>query len=764
MDDPPIFPPGEGSDPSFRSNQNSEGNQNLLAGQVTGGVVINHLTINERIPAESAPPPLKIEQSFTRKEDNYRKVLLTRVKSDWVQGFEKSLYNSVLIELGLKERLDLVKRSSSGFTEFPETAGEILPKGSDAIKVFNQTEVGRTLLILGEPGSGKTITLLKLAEELIARTEKDSGQPIPVVFNLSSWAIKSQTIKEWLVQELSEKYLTDSTLGRTWIEKQSLILLLDGLDEVKAGRRGACVQALNQFMQTHGTTEVAICCRIRDYEALKDRLTLRSAICIQPLTSEHVNSYFEAAGSQLSALKQVWQKDRELQELAVSPLMLNIMSLAYQNCQPDAVATGGTIEDYRKRLFNTYIARMFQRRGNNLNQARSQQWLIWLAQRMNFASQTEFLIERLQPSWLPTKRQRIFYRLESGVVGGLSIILISELFESIIYGKSNKFNWDGALQFYLTYGVIMLFMMDIRPVETLKFSWQKVRDGLSIGLVTGVVFGIVSVIYAGLTDEIPSLISADEDNFDMSLFFGSFYGSILGVFFGLRGLKVWQKVKQNQDNMNTIKKALIIRVIEIVFFAIVGMISGYHIINWLIITFVSMGKMDINKLYSIINFIAFGTGLMGMFCALVGGLIGGFRGQEIESRVKPNQGIWNSAQNSIIAGIIIFVILGFTAVCLYWKRINNLLTDDHETLWVLCALIFIGMLIYGGNACIRHVSLRFMLYRLGYSPWNYSRFLNNSTDLLFLKRAGGSYSFVHRMLLEHFAEMPLELKRPRIFK
>jgi hypothetical protein len=48
---------------------------------------------------------------------------------------------------------------------------------------------GRTLLILGEPGAGKTIALLKLAEDLIVGTTPDLRQQIPVVFNLSSWAI-----------------------------------------------------------------------------------------------------------------------------------------------------------------------------------------------------------------------------------------------------------------------------------------------------------------------------------------------------------------------------------------------------------------------------------------------------------------------------------------------------------------------------------------------------------------------------------------------
>ena len=167
-----------------------------------------------------------------------------------------------------------------------------------------------------------------------------------------------------LIQELLEKYQVSKALGETWVESEALILLLDGLDEVQADQRNACVQALNLFMQNHGTTEVVVCCRIQDYQALKDRLALRSAICIQPLTDQQVNLYFDQAGNQLSSLQAVLPQDEILQELATSPLMLSIMSLAYQDFRPEQLTLGGNSEDYRKRLFETYVNRMFQRRGS----------------------------------------------------------------------------------------------------------------------------------------------------------------------------------------------------------------------------------------------------------------------------------------------------------------------------------------------------------------------------------------------------------------
>jgi hypothetical protein len=104
------------------------------------------------------------------------------------------------------------------------------------------------------------------------------------------------------------------------------------------------------------------------------------------------------------------------------------------------------------------------------------------------------------------------------------------------------------------------------------------------------------------------------------------------------------------------------------------------------------------------------------------------------SRVKPNQGIWKSAQNAWIVGSIVGLIFGPPAA-------------------------LFGGVFGGGMACIQHFTLRLMLYRMGYIPWNYALFLNYAVERLFMQKVGGNYIFVHRMLMEHFAQMELEQRQ-----
>lgn len=59
----------------------------------------------------------------------------------------------------------------------------------------------------------------------------------------------------------------------------------------------------------------------------------------------------------------------------------------------------------------------------------------------------------------------------------------------------------------------------------------------------------------------------------------------------------------------------------------------------------------------------------------------------------------------------------------------------------------------GGFACIKHLVLRVFLWLSKSIPWKYARFLDAAADLLLLRKVGGGYIFMHRLLLEYFATL-----------
>ncbi len=54
---------------------------------------------------------------------------------------------------------------------------------------------------------------------------------------------------------------------------------------------------------------------------------------------------------------------------------------------------------------------------------------------------------------------------------------------------------------------------------------------------------------------------------------------------------------------------------------------------------------------------------------------------------------------------------------------------------------------------MQHFILRWVLWRAGSMPWNYVRFLAYAAERILLRKVGGGYIFVHRLLLEYFASL-----------
>src|SRR5439155_24023315 len=137
-----------------------------------------------------------------------------------------------------------------------------------------------------------------LTRTLLDRAQADEHHRIPVVFNLSSWAQRRQSLAVWLVEELWTKYQVPRKVGQAWIDTGQVLLLLDGLDEVAENARSACVQAINDYYHRcleQGPTPLVVCCRNREYRTLQTRVTLSQAVSIRPLTDDQIEHYLQSA-------------------------------------------------------------------------------------------------------------------------------------------------------------------------------------------------------------------------------------------------------------------------------------------------------------------------------------------------------------------------------------------------------------------------------------------------------------------------------------
>jgi hypothetical protein len=124
-------------------------------------------------------------------------------------------------------------------------------------------------------------------------------------------------------------------------------------------------------------------------------------------------------------------------------------------------------------------------------------------------------------------------------------------------------------------------------------------------------------------------------------------------------------------------------------------------------------------------------------------------------KAYPNQGIKLSGKISFAVFLIALLAAGLIGGLLIGCLIA--IGRRMKEGWLIDGLIvgLIAGLNRGGSAVIKHYALRLILWLKGYIPFNFIKFLDQCAKLILLKKVGGGYIFVHRMLLEYFANLPV---------
>jgi eukaryotic-like serine/threonine-protein kinase len=675
-----------------------------------------------------------------------RRAMLEKVWAIWITGvLQPSLPQDILLDLGLTERPAMVTRVLDLYVQPPERADQVQVPGTRLLDAFDHLD--RALLILGAPGAGKTTLLLTLARDLLIRAAQDPEHPIPMVFPLSSWAVQRRPLADWLVEALREQYQVPRKAGRAWLDADQILPLLDGLDEVAAEYRAACVEAINTFRQEHGLLPLVVCSRMADYEAVGTRLQLQGALVVQPLTRSQVESYLTQVGRPLVAVHEALGNDPTLWELLDTPLMLTIVTLAYAG-QPVAEPRRGNLSEPQNRpLFATYINRMFQRRGvsTRYTHQQTEHWLAWLAWQMTQHSQTVFYLERMQPDWLPPRQHWVpiqGVRLGAGLsacllvgllVGGLFLALSRELNFELVTTRLGIEGFAGLLYGGLSGLLAGLFVgglsgysNEITTIETIRWSWsgffsellvptsRRLRAGLRIGALAGLVIGLFLLYVYSL----PNVgISSLAIRLGFALIFGLGVG--VGVFL-ISGLGI-------------------------------GLGSGLAFGLGFALIFGLPSRLS----DTLLNMLAIGL-LIGLLYKLTTGIIAGFSGGEITTKTTPNEGIYRSAYMALLSGLSSGLVSGLL-IGLPLGPSSGLSYALYHSLPLTLTIGLATGIRHGGRTCLQHLALRLLLTRNGSAPWRYTDFLDYASERIFLRKVGGGYIFIHRLLQDYFVTRYTEL-------
>ncbi|NMG60322.1 hypothetical protein E1H12_17815 [Geitlerinema sp. P-1104] len=582
------------------------------------------------------------------------------------------------------------------------------------LDIFYAPSVDGKLLLLGKPGSGKTTTLLELADALLNRAKLDVSAPVPIILELSEWQPittgffwnkrqHNPSISSWIFGQL-EQWGISKGLSNEWPRNRDLIFLLDGLDDLPLERRSQCIEYLNDFLAND--VDLVVCDWQETDEDTGQRLNLNGTLWLEDVTSEEMTDYFATLN-----LENLWSEVKNIEHFVNSinrPLFLSIISLIqgdldideWKQCKTKESCVDYLLTNYQKIMLGDYLSKDddtprkdFQNLilksliviANYLNSRK--QWFT-----VNTLDVIPFLrVIHKEHQWylfialLWTPFAYLFFRdmeftESSNFLMALVVVfttLFSSIFEVVISAGLNLLIWFPLLRLDLVWITPSSSYLD--PLSSLQYLGSQPRKWLPIfNKLIGIWIVTISLPFVGIA----WLLSLPEDYLGL-ISFGilvlSFvmltsYIAIL-VFFKRVALRYYSNKFKNHCQQ---------------------------------------------KLY---------TSLYTMMVTFLAGVI----------------------LSSLTLLIFRFII-----------QIATINPNDTSLIFVMFSFISLVFTLYfaliwaGGSQVIKYRVFRLILGFSGQLPWNITRFLDDCTESLILQRVGNRYRFIHRLVQEHFANLPIQ--------
>ncbi|HEX3965787.1 MAG TPA: NACHT domain-containing protein [Trebonia sp.] len=322
------------------------------------------------------------------------------------------------------DSLEKLATSGAGWPAHPPAgtwaAGpdDLAGEGGELAEVLARVPTGR-LVVLGEPGAGKTMLMVRLVLDLLARRTRTSGGPVPILASVASWNPAAQDLRDWLVAQLLIDHsflagappvgMTEPTLAAALLASGLILPVLDGLDEIPVKVRGRAISRINDALRPG--EQVVVTCRTRQYRAAVRpkggaEVTLRAAAAIQlhPLDADVVRDYLGAAAAgpasraRWDPVLKVLGTDAPAGKALRTPLMVGLACAIYnpwpgelarisgdpaELCSP-ALADRAAVESL---LFDAFIPAAYRsdssdRRNGSSDRSKAQdaeRWLVFLA-------------------------------------------------------------------------------------------------------------------------------------------------------------------------------------------------------------------------------------------------------------------------------------------------------------------------------------------------------------------------------------------------
>lgn len=261
------------------------------------------------------------------------------------------------------------------------------------------------LVILGDPGYGKTVAALTLVAHINASGEP--GASVAELFSLADWYRwqadhRGSPFGDWLAEQLTMSYPSDLPVevSRQLVAERLILPVLDGLDEIPTMRhRRACVDEIDAYARRASPhRQFVLTCRATEYNELApDWVNAEWHIELAGLQPDQVDAILDARTSGRTGWDIIRTRhaagNAVLGELFRSPLRLMIALEAYRDRDASELLDL-SVAQARGRLWELLLSNTAER-FRNATPAQVRGWLVFLAAGMRRTSRQRLMLHEL---------------------------------------------------------------------------------------------------------------------------------------------------------------------------------------------------------------------------------------------------------------------------------------------------------------------------------------------------------------------------------
>ncbi|CBN57631.1 MULTISPECIES: NACHT domain-containing protein [Kamptonema] len=261
------------------------------------------------------------------------------------------------------------------------------------------------LVVLGKPGSGKTTFLCRVA--ILNLHRQFLPDYVSVFVRLSDFAAapNQPSLEDYIIQHWQSQDIPPET-AQQLLKKGRVLVLLDGLDEVKEVDSQRVVRCVQQFTEKFIDNYFVLTCRIAAREYSFPSFTeVEVADFKLPQIQDFASKWFNSHETRKSATDFIThlQANPRMQQLATSPLLLTLLCLVFED--------SGQFMESRADLYKQGIELLLfkwnskqhnlqrERVYSGLNYRRIQELLAEIAKE-TFEKDERFFRERNLESWI----------------------------------------------------------------------------------------------------------------------------------------------------------------------------------------------------------------------------------------------------------------------------------------------------------------------------------------------------------------------------